>query len=218
MVSRSKNPAPRQPAAASPTLRAQPQQLRAQATVEHLLAISAELLEEVGIEKFNTNLLAERAGVGIRAIYRYFPNKHAVLSMLYEAHRRLDEIWIGDLRHLATGQGWRANVRKSIDSYFQAASNQRGYAALRRASMVSPELSKLDAHHNAVLQSELAAGLRGLGVKIGDKHMEAVCRTIIESANRVLDIALHSDDQEARLLLTELKKMIILLLSDYVHD
>jgi hypothetical protein len=54
--------------------RARPQQARSQATVERLLQVSAELLEEVGVNGFNTNLLAQRAGVAVRAIYRYFPS------------------------------------------------------------------------------------------------------------------------------------------------
>ena len=56
-----------------------PRQARSRATIEHVLEVSAELLEEVGLDGFNTNLLAQRAGVGTRAIYRYFPNKFAII-------------------------------------------------------------------------------------------------------------------------------------------
>lgn len=61
-----------------------PRQGRAQETFERILAITAELLAEVGIERLSTNLICERAGLTPPALYRYFPNKYAVLHVLGE--------------------------------------------------------------------------------------------------------------------------------------
>jgi AcrR family transcriptional regulator len=47
--------------------------------MNHLLAVSAELLDGLGLEAFNTNILADRASIGTRAIHRYFPKKFAIL-------------------------------------------------------------------------------------------------------------------------------------------
>jgi AcrR family transcriptional regulator len=41
-------------------------------------------LELHGFEGFNTNAIAERAGVSIGSLYQYFPNKDALLSDLIE--------------------------------------------------------------------------------------------------------------------------------------
>ena len=66
--------------------------------MERLLQVSAELLEEVGIDGFNTNLLAKRAGVAVRAIYRYFPNKYALLKAVGERLMEAeDEVALGDM-------------------------------------------------------------------------------------------------------------------------
>jgi AcrR family transcriptional regulator len=62
--------------------RHQPVQDRSRASVDRILAMTATLLDEVGIEGFNTNLLAERTGVRVRTVYRYFPNKYAVIVAL----------------------------------------------------------------------------------------------------------------------------------------
>jgi AcrR family transcriptional regulator len=59
-----------------------PQQQRAIKTYEGILHAAAELLDEVGVERISTNLIAERAGVTVPALYRYFPNKYAVLNSL----------------------------------------------------------------------------------------------------------------------------------------
>jgi AcrR family transcriptional regulator len=59
-----------------------PRQERAKRTYEAILKAAAELLIEVGVERISTNLVAERAGITVPALYRYFPNKYAVLNAL----------------------------------------------------------------------------------------------------------------------------------------
>ena len=195
--------------------RARPKQARSQATVERLLEVSAELLEEVGVNGFNTNLLALRAGVAVRAIYRYFPNKWAILVAMAERAGELERSWIGDLRGQPDGD-WRASVDRAVDGYYQAARRHRGYAALRAAALASPELRAIDDRGNHELQLDLATGLRELGVALDDDRLEALCLVIIETANRVLDIALQSEPAKGDLLVAELKRMLVGLLELYV--
>lgn len=60
----------------------QPTQVRAQETCERILDATAQLLGEVGIERLSTNLVCERAGLTPPALYRYYPNKYAILAEL----------------------------------------------------------------------------------------------------------------------------------------
>lgn len=198
--------------------RVAPRQARSRATIEHVLEVSAELLEEVGLEGFNTNLLATRAGVGTRAIYRYFPNKFAIIVALAERFRDLEREWVGDLKELAGSPDWREAVRQAISGYFSAASRRRGYAALRVASQAVPQLKALDDELSLELARDLAKGLRALGVTVPARHLAALSRTIIEAANRILDVALQCDEAEAKLLVRELQRMIVSLLSQYIED
>lgn len=198
------------------SLRTQPQQARSRATFERILEAAAELLEEVGLEGFNTNLLAERAGVGSRALYRYFPNKFAVLVALAERFSALEPLWIGDLKALSGTSDWRLAVDAAIDGYYQTAAVRPGYAALRAASVMLPELRTLDAALSQALEKELAVGLRGLGVSIDDAHLDALCCTIVQSANQVLDTAIRTRGPQADLMVRELKVMIVALLERYL--
>lgn len=72
------------PAPAKPSLAAKkmPAQQRATATYELILDVAARLLADVGIERLSTNMVCERAGVTPPALYRYFPNKYALLCEL----------------------------------------------------------------------------------------------------------------------------------------
>ncbi len=64
--------------------KAQPAQRRSRVTYDRILKATGELLEEVGMERISTNLVAERAGVSPAALYRYFPNKYALVVALAE--------------------------------------------------------------------------------------------------------------------------------------
>ncbi|WP_193746691.1 TetR/AcrR family transcriptional regulator [Blastomonas sp. AAP53] len=66
--------------------KAKPSQDRARATYELIIETTGELLAEIGFERLSTNMIAERAGLTPPALYRYFPNKYAVLR---EMGRRL---------------------------------------------------------------------------------------------------------------------------------
>lgn len=73
-------------------LRKDPKQDRSSATVECILAASVNLLERDGLPGFNTNAIAEMAGVSIGSLYQFFPNKDAIMAalLLRESEKGLD--------------------------------------------------------------------------------------------------------------------------------
>lgn len=64
--------------------RKRPGQERSAATVAVIVEAAARVLERNGFEGFNTNAIAERAGVSIGSLYQYFPGKDALLSAIIE--------------------------------------------------------------------------------------------------------------------------------------
>jgi AcrR family transcriptional regulator len=70
------------------------------------------LLAEGGSRLLTTNHIAERAGVGIGSLYRYFPNKEAILADIFDA--RVDEI-DASYRETLGDSGFRArSLREKI--------------------------------------------------------------------------------------------------------
>jgi AcrR family transcriptional regulator len=99
-----------------------PKQQRAIRTYEAILTAASELLCEVGLEKISTNNIAERAGVTVPALYRYFPNKYAVLnalgSRLVAALNNSCESWRSQhLRHSACGPA-REDFRALLEDLY----------------------------------------------------------------------------------------------------
>jgi AcrR family transcriptional regulator len=70
----------------SPALnpRKSPRQARALATNDAILEAAAHIVATGGLAAFNTNAVAQRAGVSIGSLYQYFPNKDALMVALIQ--------------------------------------------------------------------------------------------------------------------------------------
>lgn len=61
-----------------------PKQKRSKVTVDSILEASKIVIKKSGLEKFNTNYIAEVAGVSIGSLYQYFKNKESILKVLLD--------------------------------------------------------------------------------------------------------------------------------------
>lgn len=66
--------------------RKSPRQARSVDTVETILVAAARVLERESLAGFNTNRVAEVAGVSVGSLYQYFPNKSALVAALIDRH------------------------------------------------------------------------------------------------------------------------------------
>jgi AcrR family transcriptional regulator len=66
------------------TPRKTPRQSRSAATVDVILQAATRVLAEESLAGFNTNRIAEVAGVSVGSVYQYFPNKAALVARLIE--------------------------------------------------------------------------------------------------------------------------------------
>lgn len=63
-------------------IRNEPVQARSAARLTALLDAAAHVVDEIGYERLTTAMVAERAGASIGTVYRYFPDRIAVLQSL----------------------------------------------------------------------------------------------------------------------------------------
>ncbi|NLD01149.1 MAG: TetR/AcrR family transcriptional regulator [Gammaproteobacteria bacterium] len=64
----------------SSSLRRQPTQSRAEATLRAIREACLKILEEEGLKRLTTNRIAEVAGVSIGSLYQYYADKHAIAA------------------------------------------------------------------------------------------------------------------------------------------
>ncbi len=136
----------KQPPTVSLQQRREPIQARAQASRDRIIEVAAELLEEVGVDDFNTNLLAERAGVLIRTVYRYFPNKFAVIATLGEEMlARWSERLSLDIEKIARPDcDLERAVREMLEGWIIMLTKEKGGLAIMQAVGAVPQLREID--------------------------------------------------------------------------
>lgn len=178
----------RQPVAIPLEQRREPIQARAQASVNRILVAAAELLEEVGIDDFNTNLLAQRTGVLIRTVYRYFPNKFSIIATLGEEMFTRWEEWLAPrIEELSRPDRDLAEVlRITLEGWLTLVANETGGRAIMQAVGAVPHLRELDralftrvvARYKAAIADRFSAS---------DQQAEIVSNLIVSAIYGVVD-------------------------------
>jgi AcrR family transcriptional regulator len=137
-----------------------PRQQRAHESVQTILRAAAELIEESGYDAYNTNAVAERSGISVALIYRYFPNKESILMALWkeiqvDRYRYVLEL----LRQFPTVTDFDHFSRTTILLLRKVRTVQPGSRAMRKVVPAVPALAAIE--HDVSLEC-LAALKRGL--------------------------------------------------------
>jgi AcrR family transcriptional regulator len=199
-------------------LRREPLQLRGHATFEHILDATARLLDELGLESVNTNVVAKAAGVNIATLYQYFPNKQAVLLALFQrqAQRRADTA-----RSLFAGIGHAADWPDRIDAFVDGLASVRselpGTTALMQAMRVDPTLREYHQRVTEQVCNELAEELVAAD-RLSRDQARVVVRCAIEANSALIDAwQVAFNGRDARLL-GEIKLMLRRYLAPYLSE
>lgn len=167
-----------------------PQQPRARATVARITAAAADILVEEGLGGLNTNAIAERAGVNISTLYRYFPDKYAVLVQLFDEFeaKRADYV-VRRIGELEGDAPWRPWVTSVIDDLARMRTEDSSGVALRRAMASSSELVEHDRASAARIAVRLADALRQRRPSMSARRTSAVAGLVVDVITVGLDSA-----------------------------
>jgi len=98
-----------------------PRQTRSKMIYDSVLLAARELYAEIGFDGSTTNKIAERAGVGIGSLYRYFPDKNSILKMLTQKFIETNnEIFVSNMKkqlHLPMPVAIENIINISIDHF-----------------------------------------------------------------------------------------------------
>ena len=100
------------------SIRKAPRQRRAAHTVEAILEAAALVLEADGLEGFNTNAVARRAGASIGTLYQYFPSKDALTLALLQREE-------GQYRAAATAAAALPDWREALGAFIEVSARQQ---------------------------------------------------------------------------------------------
>ncbi len=192
----------------------QPRQERAKQTYEAILRAAAELLIEVGVERISTNMMAERAGVTVPALYRYFPNKYAVLyvlgARLMDRQNKVFQDWF--LRYVEPENPHLLlnNITELLQQiYLETGGVTAGIQILQSLRAVAP-LQDVRLKSHRMLAEQFYRTVAHLFDLPPDERIAARARVSIETGYSVVEMALEDDTVDRNAVLEEGAHMISL--------
>jgi AcrR family transcriptional regulator len=176
-----------------------PIQKRAKATVDDILAASAQVFEEYGYAAGTTNRIAKRAGVSIGTVYQYFPSKEAIAVALLEQHvvsttHHLHE-WVG---HMVVE---RHGLREALQDYVAGVLSMHA-GSPRLQHILLEETTLPERVHLALLEAERSAantmsGLLRVYPEIPRPRLEIAGFMVVQTVESLTHrFAAHPDQQQ----------------------
>ncbi|MEU1149153.1 TetR/AcrR family transcriptional regulator [Streptomyces sp. NPDC005863] len=197
------DPRPGPPSPAS--MRRVPVQERSTERLTRILDACAAVLDEVGYEGLTTRAVAQRAGVPIGSVYRFFGNKRALVDAL--AHRNLDAYAQRVTERVAAVErgDWRGAVDAAFDEYLAMMRTVPGFGLVDFGVPCAPEAMP-DAN---VQVAERVAAL--LSVHL-DRPLDADLRRTmlvgVEAVDAVLQLAFRAAPSGDAALVDEARKLL----------
>jgi AcrR family transcriptional regulator len=187
-----------------------PQQTRSLQRVDLILDTAARLLAEVGYESITTNAIAEQAGISIGSLYRYFPDKEAILKALVnrhlkELHQVYDQIFNKDLIYLPLP----VVLDRVLDPFVEMHVKFPAYKHLLLGADVSPDIAAASEALEDEILERLVYFFQRAVPHIGEEraHLVAlVCKAEVKALLSLLETS--SDGELQAQIVAEVKRML----------
>jgi AcrR family transcriptional regulator len=186
----------------------QPTQARAQDTYELVLQTAGEMLCDVGFEQLTTNAICKRAGLTPPALYRYFPNKYAILKELGDRLMAAQDdvviAWIaaGGL----TGATFEERLAKSIANQREMvaiALNFPGGVAIGRALRAAPMLQQLRFASRDMVAEHFFIAMQPHFRAVPEVRLRAAMRMVVELGYAASEMVVEEPDRDAETIIRE---------------
>ena len=141
------------------SLRNEPVQARSAARLTGLLDAAAAVIDELGYERLTTAMVAERAGASIGTVYRYFPDRIAVLQAL--GARNLDRVLsrVSDEMLNESHSTWTESLTAAFEVLKDAFGNEAGFRSLRVGDVIDLRPAPNPRSYNSIVAETMHEGL-----------------------------------------------------------
>jgi AcrR family transcriptional regulator len=199
-----------------------PSRQRGKDTFDIILATAGALLNEIGFERLTTNLVCERAGLTPPALYRYFPNKYALLGEL--ARRLMDAQDQILFRWQAAGglasDSLEKTVEKSIALRKELVAATREFPGglwVLRAMRALPPLQDVRVEsRNKVLEQQFDL-LKISYPTVSDERLQLAARLAEQSAFAMIEMLIEDPELDENVIIEESAWMTALYFQNLVE-
>ena len=140
-------------------LRNEPVQARSTARLAALMDAAAAVVDEIGYERLTTAMVAERAGASIGTVYRYFPDRIAVLQALGARNLERALARVTDEAANSSHDDWFTALSASMDILIDAYRTEPGFRSLRVGDVIDLRPAPNETPFKSVIASALLDSL-----------------------------------------------------------
>lgn len=184
--------------------RSEPQQTRSRDKLDRILAAAAGLLAELPYQEVSTRLIAERAGVSVGSLYRYFPDRDSIAEALLAG-------WLDDLmntfRQSDPPSQAGSFIEQAIDTYAEVFRRVPGFRQVFYAAPRSRELERQQRKSDDDL-ADLLYDMLTARYGLPADGLAARCLVAVRVADHLVGLAFRDEPDGDRRLLGEAKTMI----------
>lgn len=165
-----------------------PVQERSRLTVTRILDAAAAIADEQGVDAATTRAIADRAGVSYPSLYRFFPDREAILGELLE--RQCTDL---DARCVQAEQTWQVTsvaelLDNEIDLHVRYYREHPSTARIWMGGRTSPAVTGYVRARMQTLAGRMQAILVGAGLMPADADPRAML-VFVEMADRLLELS-----------------------------
>lgn len=173
-------------AATIAVLRNEPVQARSTARLTSLMDAAASVIDEVGYERLTTAMIAERAGSSIGTVYRYFPDRIAVLHAL--SVRSMTRFaaegtqWFDSPDHAT----WLDAFTAALNYWIEAFRSEDGFKSLRFGDVLDLRPRDGDRTNNSVVAAAIVTVLSNRHGLDADDDLQFRVETALEMCDALV--------------------------------
>lgn len=174
-----------------------PRQERAKRTYEAILDSAAVLLVDVGVERISTNLIAEKAGITVPALYRYFPNKYSVLhalgAVLMDRQNEVCQKWFDAHAESSDPLQLLGSVGELLRDTYTVTRDQTGGLEIIQSLRAVAPLQELRLTSHAIVAEQLATAVAEVMANEVTDKLALAARVSVDMGYAIVEMALEDD-------------------------
>ncbi|MET8858619.1 MULTISPECIES: TetR/AcrR family transcriptional regulator [unclassified Streptomyces] len=188
------------------SLRRAPVQRRSAERLTRILDACADLLDEVGYDGLSTRAVAQRAGVPIGSVYRFFGNKRAMADALAQRNLELYTERVGQSLRETDGGDWRAAMDAVLDEYLAMKRTAPGFSLVDFGNQIP--VGARYAEPNTRVADRLTDLLSGYLDRTPDDDLRRCFLVAVESADTLVHLAFRVDPEGDERIIEETRELL----------
>jgi AcrR family transcriptional regulator len=188
------------------SLRRAPIQRRSAERLTRILDACADLLDEVGYDDLSTRAVAQRAGVPIGSVYRFFGNKRQMADALAQRNlERYTERVTERLMDIGEG-GWRAAMDAVLDEYLAMKRTAPGFSLVDFGNQIPVGARHAEPNHRVA--DRLTELLSGYLDRTPDDDLRRTFLIAVETADTLVHLAFRVAPEGDEKIIDEARELL----------